>query len=336
MAGRFGGGVDHPTWYLGALGRQEAARRLLGRPAGTFLVRDSSTCIGDYVLSVSENGKVSHYIINSLPGRFRIGDQEFECLPALLDFYKLHYLDTTTLCEPVTVLTASSPPPPPPPPPSASSGTPRMIPAPLGEEGCECVRALFDFKGKDAEDLPFKKGDILVVLDKPEEQWWMARGSDGQSGMIPVPYVERCARPLSQVRLNQPLVAQPAGPQPPPATAASHTGKSGSLVSETGRNGGSVGVAGEPGRYAQPQGVPTSPLPSLQNGPVLARVVQRRVPNAYDKTALPLEVGELVKVTRMNINGQWEGEVNGRQGHFPFTHVTLLNHGNDTTEHEHA
>lgn len=53
------------------------------------------------MLSVSENSRVSHYIINSLPNRrFKIGDQEFDHLPALLEFYKIHYLDTTTLIEP--------------------------------------------------------------------------------------------------------------------------------------------------------------------------------------------------------------------------------------------
>lgn len=92
---------DRTAWYAGPLSRAEAQGRLQGQRHGTFLVRDSSTCPGDYVLSVSENARVSHYIINSLPGRrFKIGDQEFEHLPALLDFYKVHYLDTTTLLEP--------------------------------------------------------------------------------------------------------------------------------------------------------------------------------------------------------------------------------------------
>lgn len=35
-------------------------------------------------------------------------------------------------------------------------------------------------------------------------------------------------------------------------------------------------------------------------------------------------MGDIVKVTRMNINGQWEGEVNGRKGLFPFTHVKII------------
>lgn len=62
--------------------------------------------------------------------------------------------------------------------------------------------------------------------------------------------------------------------------------------------------------------------------PACARVKQVRVPNAYDKTALKLEVGDIIKVTKMNINGQWEGELNGKVGHFPFTHVEFLDNEN--------
>lgn len=52
---------DAHEWYMGALSRQEAAACLQGHRHGTFLVRDSTTCPGDYVLSVSENSKVSLY-----------------------------------------------------------------------------------------------------------------------------------------------------------------------------------------------------------------------------------------------------------------------------------
>uniref|UniRef100_A0A8C0ESQ9 CRK proto-oncogene, adaptor protein n=1 Tax=Bubo bubo TaxID=30461 RepID=A0A8C0ESQ9_BUBBB len=106
------------------------------------------------------------------PTRFRIGDQEFDSLPSLLEFYKIHYLDTTTLIEPV----------------SRSRQNSGVI---LRQEEAEYVRALFDFNGNDEEDLPFKKGDILKIRDKPEEQWWNAEDSEGKRGMIPVPYVEK-------------------------------------------------------------------------------------------------------------------------------------------------
>ena len=36
------------------------------------------------------------------------------------------------------------------------------------------------------------------------------------------------------------------------------------------------------------------------------------------------QVGDIVKVTKMSINGQWEGELNGKVGHFPFTHVEFI------------
>ena len=37
-----------------------------------------------------------------------------------------------------------------------------------------------------------------------------------------------------------------------------------------------------------------------------------------------LQMGDTVKVTKINVNGQWEGECKGKKGHFPFTNVRLL------------
>ncbi|KAG8450746.1 hypothetical protein GDO86_003137 [Hymenochirus boettgeri] len=253
MAGNFDS-EDRASWYWGRQNRQEAVNLLQGQRHGVFLVRDSTTIPGDYVLSVSENSKVSHYIINSVsnnrqsgvPGmsqsRFRIGDQEFDSLPALLEFYKIHYLDTTTLIEPVSK--------------TKQSGVIQR------QEEVEFVRALFDFNGNDDEDLPFKKGDILRIREKPEEQWWNAEDSDGRRGMIPVPYVEKYR---------------------PPSSAGS------ALIGGNQENSHPPPLGGpEPGPYAQPS--VNTPLPNLQNGPIFARVIQKRVPNAYDKTALALEV----------------------------------------------
>ncbi|KAM9331965.1 adapter molecule crk-like [Pholidichthys leucotaenia] len=306
MAGQFDA-EDQASWYWGKLSRQEAVSLLQGQRHGVFLVRDSITSPGDYVLSVSENSKVSHYIINSIsnnrqsgsglaPPRFRIGDQEFDALPALLEFYKIHYLDTTTLIEPISRAKHTgfvSP---------SNVGVPQQQP-----EEAEYVRALFDFSGNDDEDLPFRRGDILRVLEKPEEQWWNAANQEGRVGMIPVPYVEKY-RPASPTAGGPPTVG---------------TGQGGHV-------GGSIDGTGvpqsnplaDPGQYAQP--VVNTQLPNLQNGPVYARAIQKRVPNAYDKTALALEVGDMVRVTKINVNGQWEGECKGKHGHFPFTHVRLL------------
>lgn len=144
------------------------------------------------------------------------------------------------------------------------------------EENQEYVRTLYDFTGSDAEDLPFRKGEVLIILEKPEEQWWSAKNRDGRVGMIPVPYVEKLVRP------------------PPHPSQPTHGS----------RNSNSYGIP-EPSHtlvnaYAQPQtssplppgtpGAVINPLPSTQNGPVTAKAIQKRVPCAYDKTALALEV----------------------------------------------
>ncbi|XP_023336784.1 adapter molecule Crk isoform X2 [Eurytemora carolleeae] len=254
------------TWYFGAMTRQDATDLLMAeREGGVFLVRDSSSIVGDYVLCVKEDSKVSHYIINKIQQgdqiryriglylgdqiRYRIGDQMFTDLPALLNFYKLHYLDTTPLIRPA----------------------PKRVEKVLGK---------YDFEGSDPDDLPFKKGEILTVVSKDEEQWWTARNSLGQTGSIPVPYVTKVNE--NSVSSNGPVHTNPENTNKP-----RHTNIQRSL-------------------------------------PAYARVKQSRVPNAYDKTALRLEVGDIVKVTKMSINGQWEGELNGKIGHFPFTHVEFI------------
>ena len=43
---------------------------------------------------------------------------------------------------------------------------------------------------QDPEDLSFKKGDVLSILKKEEDDWWLARHSSGKEGLIPRPYVE--------------------------------------------------------------------------------------------------------------------------------------------------
>ena len=136
---------DRAAWYFGPMSRQDATDLLMGeRESGVFLVRDSTTIVGDFVLCVREDSKVSHYIINKIPApdecyMFRIGDQTFSDLSDLLTFYKQHYLDTTPLRR---------------------SAIRRF----------EKVMGKFDFDGSDPDHLPFKKGDILDIIRKDEEQ----------------------------------------------------------------------------------------------------------------------------------------------------------------------
>lgn len=279
---------DRNSWYFGAMSRQDANDLLIQeRDNGVFLVRDSNTITGDYVLCVKENTKVSHYIINkvqqhapTLQTVYRIGDHSFADLPELLDFYKIHYLDTTVLIRPA-------------------------------QRRVEKVQAKFDFDGSDADDLPFRRGEILYIVSKDEEQWWTARNSLGHTGQIPVPYVQK----IDECQLNS----------------------SSNTLDRSMNNGGGGG-----GNLLNNSGNHTTSSPHQSDNtlkksnlnrklPALARVKQARVPNAYDKTALKLEVGDVITVTKTNINGQWEGELRGKVGHFPFTHVEFI----DQDHHHH-
>lgn len=261
---------DRNSWYFGVLSRDDANNILQAeRDSGVFLVRDSTTIRGDFVLCVKEDAKVSHYIINKIQvggmTRFRIGDQEFPDLPSLLTFYKTHYLDTTSLIRPA----------------------PR-----------EKYVGKYDFAGRDPEDLAFKKGEVLTILQKDEDQWWTAKNNDGQTGSVPVPYLQKYDADQHQTtrKSNAPL------------------------------------PSGAPLSTPAPAGIPLN----VQNGqkklPALARVTRQRIACAYDSAALNLEVGETITVTEMHINGQWKGEVtrSGKkyEGSFPFTHVEFID-GNE-------
>ncbi|CAH0731465.1 unnamed protein product, partial [Brenthis ino] len=269
---------DMTSWYFGGLSRAEASKLLLNETeSGVFLVRDSKTIHGDYVLCVREDDRVSHYIINRVVSadgttRFRIGTQLFADMPALLAFYRLHYLDTTPLVRPLSQASAQATP----------AATPHLY------HVLEVVIAKFDFVGSDADDLPFCRGEKLMVINRDEEQWWTARNAQGRIGSIPVPYVQR--------------LLDPSGVPYPPTEA--------------------LGQLDPPSPPSNKQ--PQKGTNMQRSLPALARVRQSRVPNAYDKTALKLQEGDILKVTKMNINGQWEGELNGKVGHFPFTYVEFL------------
>lgn len=270
---------DKSSWYFGPITRQDATDLLLAeRESGVFLIRDSASSVGDFVLCVKEDSKVSHYIINRTAQhtnqesggkdtvvRYRIGAQQFPDLPGLLAFYKIHYLDTAPLIRPATKRT-------------------------------ERVVGKYDFEGQDTDDLPFRKGEVLIIVCKDEEQWWTAVNADGRRGSIPVPYVER----LDDRSANAiPVVATTA-----PASTA--------VVAPV------------------PPTVKRTTTQIARRLPAPARVKQVRIPNAYDKTALKLQVGDIINVTKTNINGQWEGELNGKTGHFPFTHVEFIEVGECT------
>ena len=54
------------------------------------------------------------------------------------------------------------------------------------------VISLYSFNSGNPEELTFQKGDLLDIVDQPEDDpdWWEARKASGQTGLIPRNYVE--------------------------------------------------------------------------------------------------------------------------------------------------
>lgn len=247
---------DKKSWYFGTITREESNAILqMERDSGVFLVRDSRSIHGDYALCVREENKISNYIINKIQTngqiKFRIGDQEFTSLSSILQFYKIHYLESTSLIRPAKRL--------------------KFI-------------ARHALIGKDpGDDLSFEAGEVLTLIRKEEENWWMMQNETGSSGLVPVNYLNKT--PVTSPSPTNSPSHLPKHPTPPPPIIPSH-------------------------QFQTPRQLPAK-----------ARVIRRKVPCPYDSMALTLEVGDIVTVTAMHPTGQWDGEVNGKHGTFPFTYV---------------
>eukprot|EP00128_Syssomonas_multiformis_P016802 Colp12_sorted_trinity150504_noHs@32209 len=190
-------------WYHGPLQRDEVDRLLSSSKPGSFLIRDSLSSKGDYVLSVKENPNIANYMVRFQNGVYSINDLEFSDLAVLIDHFKRNRIGGGTLKEAViytpleqrekahSILSVSS---------YGSHGREHSgsIVSTMSTDsaisttsfnGRMLVRALYDFSSEDSQDLPFMKGDILCVLEN-DSTWWLAQNNAGKKGKIPSNYVE--------------------------------------------------------------------------------------------------------------------------------------------------
>ncbi|XP_046702130.1 cytoplasmic protein NCK1 isoform X2 [Silurus meridionalis] len=60
-----------------------------------------------------------------------------------------------------------------------------------GNRVLHTVQALYPFSSSNDEELNFEKGEVMDVLEKPENdpEWWKCRKVDGQVGLVPKNYV---------------------------------------------------------------------------------------------------------------------------------------------------
>jgi len=62
----------------------------------------------------------------------------------------------------------------------------------------------YNFHGSASQDLPFKRGDTLVIITPSKSpNWYMAKRYDGLEGMIPYNYVINPAKELARKKAEE-------------------------------------------------------------------------------------------------------------------------------------
>ena len=73
------------------------------------------------------------------------------------------------------------------------------------------VKALYSYKGKSSRELPCKRGDILILINDSNRDWWKVE-MNGKQGFVPANYVKKIETPPT-----------PKSTPPPPMTMAPPT-----------------------------------------------------------------------------------------------------------------
>ncbi|XP_053405598.1 ras GTPase-activating protein 1-like [Mercenaria mercenaria] len=150
-------------WYHGRLDRRIAEKRLNDRQQlGDYLIRESESKPGSYVLSYFGKTGINHFRITAMSGDFYIGGRQFDTLSDLIGYYtKISYLlKGEQLVTPV-------------PPPEPVDDRRKVI-------------AIFPYcKMHDTDELSFEKGDIFVVNNEMGDGWlWVWSQRTGEEGQV--------------------------------------------------------------------------------------------------------------------------------------------------------
>ena len=54
------------------------------------------------------------------------------------------------------------------------------------------VVALYDYQAQRSDEVSFLRGELITVLYKDNENWWMGELEDGRQGFFPANYAAGC------------------------------------------------------------------------------------------------------------------------------------------------
>jgi len=74
-----------------------------------------------------------------------------------------------------------------------------------GQQGQAIVQAKYDFMGETENDLSFRRGEMITVLDKPFPDWWQGQTQDGRMGLFPANFVDQQSQNQQEASSSFPL-----------------------------------------------------------------------------------------------------------------------------------
>ncbi|KAH7732000.1 sex muscle abnormal protein 5 [Aphelenchoides avenae] len=155
------------SWYLGSISRSDAEQLLLkpGNQDGAFLVRRSESTPGEFSISVRFENTIQHFKVlrDTAQGKYYLWTTKFNSLNELVNYHRSNTISKTN-----TILL-------------------RSMESAFPQQNC-LVQALFDFQPQEPGELGFKRGDIVTVLSRDDENWWEGK-LNNQTGMFPATYV---------------------------------------------------------------------------------------------------------------------------------------------------
>lgn len=106
--------------------------------------------------------------------------------------------------------------------PTASPQVPARILKPPSQQGKKIAVALHDFAAASNDELSFKAGDQIVVLNEVIDGWWMGElNGTGKTGLFPTTYTEILNTSTSSLSSKPPLPRRPSGTSLPPSISRS-------------------------------------------------------------------------------------------------------------------
>jgi len=146
-------------WYYGRITRADAEKLLMNKHEGAFLIRVSESSPGDFSLSVKCGDGVQHFkVLRDTIGKFFLWVVKFNSLNELVEYHR-----------------------------SASVSRSQDIKLKDMHPEEFLVQAMYDFQPQEPGELEFRRGDIITVIDRSDQNWW--EGEIGaRRGYFPATY----------------------------------------------------------------------------------------------------------------------------------------------------